>query len=1280
MMKRKILSILLTLAMTLTLLPATAMAEDVKGVQCDGGDGCNHKVAAIYDGSAGENPGEYHYDTLQAAITNGTNDYYGNFKLLDDVKEDIVVGEGRIAGKYITLDLNGHTITNVKSDTITVQKGGELTITGDGTVDNVTHGYAAIYNNGTCTLSGGSYTRSEEAADNTTTSSGGNSYYNILNHGEMTIKAGVSVTSRGHFSSLVANGYYDYNATAKGDRTAYIDNVGQAAPKLTIEGGTFRGGINTIKNDDNATLTIKDGTFSNVTQAVVQNNNIAEISGGTFDAGDGFYALQNRNFNGTMNKGNLTVTGGEFKGNVYATEGATTDIRGGKFSVDVKACIPSGYVQSADGTVAPLGESTAAAKIGNTYYATLAAAINEAKNGETVVMVNDTTVSKEIDFSNKAITLDLNGKTITGKFTDYNSVIEAQGTAATLTIEDNSTGKTGKIISNHYGLTASGGGNLVVNSGTIETGDGAALSGNNQTGDMNLTVNGGTLTTNLGPAIYMPSEVNLTITDGTINGGVSLRMGQVNISGGTINSMTADKAAYIDMPEGKVGSTPAYAYSGNVWFPDALYVIGGTYTSDNTEHGNSLNLAITGGTVNCTNGKGSGIAIYDLGLVAQTMNVTISGENVKVGTNSDQGAYAVISYADLLKRGAHETTGYGTYSGKVSSSISAGYYTSDPSDYCVSGKTGVASGNAAYPYTVGNKATDAKPATVDSASVPAKTTSTDKVVQDAAKEIDGAAMKNTTAAEAAAKDLANKNTITGETKVGGGKTVVEQLKEATGNTSTSANDVAIVYQTYVDVAVSDATADSNNKIIELEVNLTPMYRVVATTKDVVKANQDIVVKGEESGNTQANAVVIEKGKKLTLPEAEYEIRLNVPNDFAAEINGQVSVKHTKDNGQVEYYTGTVIQENGQAYVTFTTKGFSPFVISAAVASIDGVMYPTLAEAVANVTDGQTIQLEADCTETVTVSRTVKFTLDTNSREFTGSIAAGSRTTLSTSSAGTNKTEYSFTYSAPSSGGSSSGSTTYTITVNKAKNGDVDANRKTAAKGSTVTLTVSPDKGYTLETLSVLDKSGKEIKLTEKNGKYTFTMPASNVEVKATFMDDNTMLNFFVDVKASDYFYDAVLWAAEKGITGGTSATTFNPNGICTRAQAVTFLWRAAGSPAPKSTAMPFTDVAADSYYEQAVLWAVENGITKGTSDTTFSPNATCSRAQIVTFLWRSQKSPAAGSVNPFTDVSADAYYADAVLWAVKESVTSGTTATTFSPNADCTRAQIVTFIYRAMAE
>ena len=270
-------------------------------------------------------------------------------------------------------------------------------------------------------------------------------------------------------------------------------------------------------------------------------------------------------------------------------------------------------------------------------------------------------------------------------------------------------------------------------------------------------------------------------------------------------------------------------------------------------------------------------------------------------------------------------------------------------------------------------------------------------------------------------------------------------------------------------------------------------------------------------------------------------------------------------------------------------------------------------------------------------------------------------------------------SSSSSGGSSSGNSS-TISTPSAKNGTVSVSPKSASKGTTVTVTVTPDKGYVLETLTVTDASGKKLDLKNLgSGKYSFTMPASKVEVKATFMEDNTMLNYFVDVPASAYYYDAVLWAAEQGITGGTDATHFSPDGVCTRAQAVTFLWRAAGSPAPSATAMPFTDVAADSYYYNAVLWAMENGITVGTSSTTFSPDLKCSRAHIMTFLWRSEKSPAAGSVNPFTDVSADAYYADAVLWAVKESVTNGTSSATFSPDADCTRAQIVTFIWRTLA-
>ena len=267
-----------------------------------------------------------------------------------------------------------------------------------------------------------------------------------------------------------------------------------------------------------------------------------------------------------------------------------------------------------------------------------------------------------------------------------------------------------------------------------------------------------------------------------------------------------------------------------------------------------------------------------------------------------------------------------------------------------------------------------------------------------------------------------------------------------------------------------------------------------------------------------------------------------------------------------------------------------------------------------------------------------------------------------------------------SGGGGGGVSTYAITLSSAKNGDVTSSHKSASKGTTVTLTVDPDKGYTLENITVTDKNGDELKLTEKNGKYTFTMPASKVTVKATFMEDNSMLNFFVDVPANAYYYDAVLWAAENGITGGVDATHFAPNATCTRAQAVTFLWRAAGSPAPKSSENPFTDVKTGSYYYDAVLWAVENGITNGTSATAFSPNATCSRAQIVTFLWRSQKSPAADTVNPFADVAADSYYANAVLWAAENGITGGTSATTFSPNNDCTRAQIVTFLYRCLGE
>ena len=221
-------------------------------------------------------------------------------------------------------------------------------------------------------------------------------------------------------------------------------------------------------------------------------------------------------------------------------------------------------------------------------------------------------------------------------------------------------------------------------------------------------------------------------------------------------------------------------------------------------------------------------------------------------------------------------------------------------------------------------------------------------------------------------------------------------------------------------------------------------------------------------------------------------------------------------------------------------------------------------------------------------------------------------------------------------------------------------------GANQTFTITPNRGYAVSDVKI---DGRIIGAVRS---YTF----ENISASHTIEVQFRVRSSFVDVPSGSYYEDAVDWAVANGITTGMDAAHFSPDGICTRAQAVTFLWRAAGRPAPESRTMPFTDVPADSYYYDAVLWAVENGITKGTSSTTFSPDDTCTRAQIVTFLWRSEQSPAAGSSNPFTDVSADAYYADAVLWAVKEAITTGTTRTTFSPDAECTRAQIVTFLWR----
>ena len=369
---KKVLATILALVMALGLC-SVSWAETTANCTAEG---CVHKAAI----------GTTHYDTLTAAVEAATNGQ--TIVLVAGTAEDITVANG----KDITINLNGKTVKNVTSDTITVALGAKLTITGTGTVDNVTHGKAAIYNNGTVILNGGSYTRSAEA-ENDTTTSGGNSYYNILNHGVMTINAAVEVKSSGHFSSLIANGYYSYTATDP--RSGYVDGTNQAAPQLTINGGTFIGGLNTVKNDDCGVMTINGGEFKNFAQACVQNHNKLTITNGKFDGSELQAAsrtvsvIYNCGCGADNDKGMLSISGGTFIGgeertyvicDVSTVSEAYTDISGGTFTkgsatmigkidsakvavsggtfkdaagnaVDVSAYLVAGKQQNSDGSV-----------------------------------------------------------------------------------------------------------------------------------------------------------------------------------------------------------------------------------------------------------------------------------------------------------------------------------------------------------------------------------------------------------------------------------------------------------------------------------------------------------------------------------------------------------------------------------------------------------------------------------------------------------------------------------------------------------------------------------------------------------------------------------------------------------------------------------------------------------------------------------------------------------------------------------------------------------------
>ena len=1076
---------------------------------------------------------------------------------------------------------------------------------------------------------------------------------------------------------------------------------------------------------------------------------------------------------------------------------------------------------------APTGEAVTAnvAKVGETEYPTLAEAVAAAKDGQTVKMLNNTKVTQEIYFSGKTITLDLNGKIITGQFEDYYSVIEAQGTAATLIVEDTSAGKTGTIHSNHYGLTARDDGNITVNSGTIIGDDAAALSGNNTTGNMNFTVNGGTLTAGKGPAIYQSGQCKLTITGGTLNGGISLRMGQVNISGGTINAATEN----LDSP------AEFYNYSGNAWLPDALYVFGGTYDKGDETYGNSLNLNITGGTFNCTNGQGSAVAIYDLGKVTQTANVKISGGKFATTTNG-RNAYDVLSLKDIGV--TNPKTGFGVHSGAVSSAISGGTFSSDVSAYCE--KNYYTERNEDNTYTVKSmkdvavakigdtyyKTLAKAVAAADNATVTLlkNTTEDITIASDKTVTLDLAGHKLT---NVSGHTITNNGTLfvtgngtvdniahgkgalynnTGATATLNGGTFTRSAEKGTASPDSANGNSWYTVKNYGTMTInsnvtitntgshSSAVANGWFDVSKAGSNGEPIY----TTNAVLTINGGnisggkITVKNDDYGTLtitggsisqplnglyciyNANVTAISGGNvngpvgnyNGTSTEADqgkfsisggyytsdpsaykaegkfvvasdkagysYMISGTAPTKAEVIVNDKTAVTvptnenltnadktaiQTKTNidGVAEAVVGSkdaIVKKAGvdastvdatklievEVAVDVAVSDVQKNAEGTAVSSITFTAKPTATVKVDGTATGRTVPVTNDMLngKPITVKlplpegftpKQIKHTSSDGSVEyFLDTQKTGAKTfeikdgcaVFTITKFSTFELSGKVTYVAPSYSSGSSSDPTYSVsTPSKTEHGSVTVSPKSASKGDTVTVTVKPDSGYVLETLTVTDKNGNELTLKDKgNGKYTFTMPAGKVEVKATFMEDNSMLNFFYDVPNNAYFYEAVKWAVKNGITTGVGNDLFAPEQPCTRAQIVTFLWRAAGSPEPKGAASGMTDVVSGSYYEKAVAWAIENGITTGTTTTTFSPDVTCTRAQAVTFLARALKAKAASAAE-FSDVPTGSYFADAVAWAAANGVTEGIGGGLFGSDNDCTRGQIVTFLYRA---
>ena len=897
--------------------------------------------------------------------------------------------------------------------------------------------------------------------------------------------------------------------------------------------------------------------------------------------------------------------------------------------------LPTAALADGEGT-----QTNDVAQIGGTGYATLQAAIDAAKSGDTIVLKKSISATeigekKQLRFvkADMNVTLDLNQNTITAEAGEAIAINAANITLTVKngTIENFAEGSDSDGVyaykkSNNLTLTFE---NIVLKSRT----QGLAVQGLTSNSNVNIVNSNITSTEGLG-IYYPPKSGTLTISDSEITGvtGIVVKGSNLVVNGEkTIISGTGPNVDPETYYTGATDGSSTLTETG-----DAVYVESGYNDRD-------ISVSISGGHLNSKNAKA--VRMF-----------------VKNGENTS--AKREIS-----------VTG-GTFSSDVSAYVAKGYVQNENGTVEQLGETNaVAKIDDTYYKTLADAVAAAQDGDTITLLKDAELTSTLNLAKNIT--IDGQGKYTIKAANSFTVGSDNKTycvlyvsgevtlkdvTVNGNEKCrvifcDKGKLTIDGATITNGKAPNFIGGVYMTSSASFEMKSGSITGNKNAKGYQND-------EYLQYSSDLwIGANANGALTAI-NGGTIGNVFVNANAWSASNP-GSFTMNGGTVTNLYVEHDANYGATFKYNDGTIEHLYLSKENGNGQSIEVTPVKG---------VIYNGGVKEQDLVTLTMKYNDGAT----ADSTYNVASGTTI--TLPTPRRSgytfngwYDGSkfYAAGASYTVSA----TVTLNASWSYI---SSGSSSYDPTYSVsTPSKTENGSVTVSPKNASKGDTVTVTVKPDSGYVLETLTVTDKNGNELTLKDKgDGKYTFTMPAGKVEVKATFMEDNSMLNFFYDVPNNAYFYEAVKWAVKNGITTGVGNNLFAPEQPCTRAQIVTFLWRAAGSPEPKGAASGMTDVVSGSYYEKAVAWAIENGITTGTTTSTFSPDATCTRAQAVTFLARALKAKAASAAE-FSDVPTGSYFADAVAWAAANGVTEGIGGGLFGSDNDCTRGQIVTFLYRA---